>query len=166
MTERQSYSGIPLKPVYTPADLTGFRYDEALNDPGAYPYTRGRRPATQAAGGWIQHELSGEGTPLRSNAQFRYLIAHGATGVDVIGDTPTMAWLDPDHPAAVHAVGTQGVSLCRLEDYRELYDGLPLDRITVSHSLPAPFAIAGLYLSAKGAGSEWETVIRSSGSPS
>jgi methylmalonyl-CoA mutase N-terminal domain/subunit len=152
MTERQSYSGIPLKPVYTPADLTGFRYDEALNDPGAYPYTRGRRPATQAAGGWIQHELSGEGTPLRSNEQFRYLIAHGATGVDVIGDTPTMAWLDPDHPAAVHAVGTQGVSLCRLEDYRELYDGLPLDRITVSHSLPAPFAIAGLYLCAKARG--------------
>ena len=149
MTERQSYSGIPLKAVYTPADVAALDYPGHLNDPGAYPYTRGRRPATQATGGWIQHELSGEGTPQRSSEQFRYLIAHGATGVDVIGDTPTMAWLDPGHPACAHAVGTQGVSLCRLDDYRQLYEGLPLDRITVSHSLPAPFAIAGLYLSAK-----------------
>ncbi|MBI4628906.1 MAG: hypothetical protein HY729_09360 [Candidatus Rokubacteria bacterium] len=148
MTERQSHSGIPLKPVYTPADAAG-DYAAGLGDPGAYPYTRGRRPAGSDGGAWIQHELSGEGTARRSNEQFRYLIAHGATGVDVIGDTPTMAWLDPDHPAARHAIGTQGVSVCHLGDYRDLYDGLPLDRITVSHSLPAPFAIAGLYLAAR-----------------
>lgn len=58
MTERQSYSGIPLKPVYTPADVAGLDYAARLNDPGAYPYTRGRRPAMHAAGGWMQHELS------------------------------------------------------------------------------------------------------------
>jgi len=145
MTERRSHSGIPLKPVYTAADVGG-EAAARLGEPGAYPYTRGRRPAGADGAGWIQHELSGEGTARRSNEQFRYLISHGATGVDVIGDTPTMAWLDADHPAARHAIGTQGVSACHLADYRDLYDGLPLDRITFSHSLPAPFAIAGLYL--------------------
>ena len=130
MSERLTQSEIPLKPVYTPADVAG-DYASRLGDPGAYPYTRGRRPAGGDGGGWIQHELSGEGSAARSSEQFRYLIAHGATGVDVIGDTPTMAWLDPDHPAARHAIGTQGVSVCHLGDYRDLYEGLPLDGITV-----------------------------------
>jgi methylmalonyl-CoA mutase N-terminal domain/subunit len=60
-----------------------------------------------------------------------------------------MGCLDPDHPLAVHAIGTQGVSLCCLQDYRDLYAGLPLDRITMSHSLPAVFAVAGLYCVAR-----------------
>jgi len=100
-------------------------------------------------GGWIQRELSGEGDPARSNAQFKYLLSKGQTGLDVIGDTPTMACLDPDHPFAEHAVGTQGVSLCRLDDYRELYRDLPLDKITLSHSLQPAFAVAGLYCVAR-----------------
>ncbi|OGL18925.1 MAG: hypothetical protein A3K12_09555 [Candidatus Rokubacteria bacterium RIFCSPLOWO2_12_FULL_71_19] len=149
MTERATRSGIPLEPVYGPGDVAGLRYDEALGDPGTFPYTRGRRPPEQAASAWIQRQLSGEGTPIRSNAQLKYLIGKGATGIDVIGDTPTMAYLDPDHPAAAHAVGTQGVSLCCLEDYRELYAGLPLDGLTVSHSLPPLFGIAGFYLAAR-----------------
>jgi len=146
-----SQSKIPLKPFYTPDDTAGLDY-ATLQDPGAYPYTRGRRSGAGPAGAWIQRELSGEGAPARSNAQFRYLIEKGALGLDVIGDAPTVACLDPDHPFARHAVGTQGVSLCRLEDYRELYDGIPLDRVTLSHSLPAAFAIAGLYRVAQARG--------------
>jgi methylmalonyl-CoA mutase N-terminal domain/subunit len=149
MMERSTRSGIPLEPVYGPGHLAGFRPEEALGEPGAFPYTRGRRLPGPGASPWIQRELSGEGTPQRSNAQLQYLIGRGATGVDVIGDTPTMAYLDPDHPAAVHAVGTQGVSLCCLDDYRELLAGLPLDSLTVSMSLPPLFGIAGLYLAAR-----------------
>jgi len=145
---RETDSGLPLRPVYGPADAPGGEYAERLGDPGTYPFTRGRRPAG-ADGGWIQRELSGEGDPGRSNDQFRYLIAHGATGLDVIGDTPTMAWMDPDHPVSAPAVGTQGVSLCCLQDWLDLYDGLPLDRLTLSHSVPAAFAVAGLYLTAR-----------------
>jgi methylmalonyl-CoA mutase N-terminal domain/subunit len=144
-----SQSKIPLKPFYTPDDTAGLDYTATIQDPGTYPYTRGRRAGTAPAGAWIQRELSGEGTPARSNAQFRYLIEKGALGLDVIGDAPTVACLDPDHPFARHAVGTQGVSLCRLQDYLELYDDIPLERITLSHSLPAAFAVAGLYLVAK-----------------
>ena len=133
---------------YGPQDTTGLDYARDLGDPGEYPYTRGRRPIDTTSS-WIQRELSGEGSPSRSNGQFRGLIAAGATGVDVIGDTATMALIDPDHSMAAASVGTTGVSLCRLADYIELYDEMPLDRITVSHSLNAPFCVAGLNLAAR-----------------
>jgi methylmalonyl-CoA mutase N-terminal domain/subunit len=141
MTGARSASGIPLRPFYGP------------DEPGTYPFTRGRlRPPHAGPGGWIQRELSGEGSPRRSNQQLRSLLAHGARGIDVIGDNPTMSALDPDHPMCVPAVGTTGVSLCRKQDFSELLDGIPLDRITLSHSLPPAFAIAGQYLAAREAG--------------
>lgn len=99
--------------------------------------------------GWVHRELSGEGSPARSNAQLRHLIAHGAAGLDVIGDAPTMGLIDPDHPYARHSVGTNGVSLCRADDYYQLYDGIPLEDVSVSHSLQPAFAVAGLYLTAQ-----------------
>jgi methylmalonyl-CoA mutase, N-terminal domain len=124
-----------------------------IGDPGSYPFTRGRlRPPHGRPGGWIQRELSGEGSPHRSNEQLRALLAHGALGIDVIGDNPTMSALDPDHPMCVPAVGTTGVSLCRKQDFVELLDGIPLDRITLSHSLPPAFALAGQYLAARDSG--------------
>ena len=107
---------------------------------------------TRADAGTITRELSGEGPPSRSNEQFRALLEHGATGLDVIGDTPTMAYMDPDHPLARHAVGNQGVSICRALDWVELYEGIPLQDVSVSHSLPAAFTIAGLAIAARSLG--------------
>ena len=138
-------AGIPLRPFYRPED--GPRDHGMLGDPGTYPFTRGRlRPAQARPHGWIQRELSGEGSPRRSNEQLRALLAEGALGVDVIGDNPTVSALDPDHPMCVPAVGTTGVSLCRKQDFIELFAGIPLDRMTLSHSLPPAFALAGQYL--------------------
>lgn len=138
------------KLYYRPEDISGLDYATELNDPGAYPYTRGRRTQPRRdANSWILQELSGEGSPAHSNRQFRELIARGAVGLDVIGDAPSVGCLDPDHPFARAAVGTQGVSICRLQDFLELYEGIPLDRITVSHSLPSWFTVAGLYLIAR-----------------
>ena len=141
---------------YRPQDAP-VDYDSQLGDPGDFPHTRGThppRPKTErdGGGGAILRELSGEGSAHDSNAQFRYLLEHGATGLDVIGDGPTVLYLDPDHPHARHAVGNTGVSLCRAEDYRALYDGVPLDRVSISHSLPSGFAIAGIYLAARSLG--------------
>jgi methylmalonyl-CoA mutase N-terminal domain/subunit len=146
MTE-QSRSGIPLKDVYAPEDVSRLDYRTDFNAPGSFPFTRGRYAGPRR--GWIHRELSGEGDPERSNQQLKYLLQKGQMGIDVIGDSPTMACLDPDHPLARNTVGTQGVSLCCLEDYRILYRDLPLDSVSVSTSLPAPFALAGLYLAAK-----------------
>jgi methylmalonyl-CoA mutase N-terminal domain/subunit len=135
------------KRFYRPDDVAGIDYATDLNDPGEYPYTRGRRvPQKSHEGSWILQELSGEGSPAYSNRQFRDLIARGAAGLDVIGDAPSVGCLDPDHPFARASVGTQGVSISRLQDFFELYDGIPLDRVTVSHSLPGWFTVAGLYL--------------------
>jgi methylmalonyl-CoA mutase, N-terminal domain len=145
------------------------RYERHIGDPGSYPYTRGTRAprptdrvtAAAADDGTITRELSGEGPPARSNEQFRALLAHGATGLDVIGDTPTMAYMDPDHPLARHAVGNQGVSLCRAADWVELYQDIPLERVSVSHSLPAALAIAGVEIAAREHGID-PTVLRGS----
>jgi methylmalonyl-CoA mutase N-terminal domain/subunit len=147
-------AGIPLHPVYRPQYVAGLDYERDLGDPGEFPFARGRRAprADGATAGWIQRELSGEGSPSRSNGQFRELLAHGARGLDVIGDMPTMAALDPDHPMCVPAVGTTGVSLCRKQDFVELFDGISLDQITISHSLPAAFALAGQYVAARATG--------------
>jgi len=150
MAQRRTQSGIPLKPFYTGADVSSGADDEAsrarMSDPGVYPFTRGRMSSPRGRDSWIQQELSGEGTPRRSNEQFRQLIERGARGVDVIGDAPTMSSMDPDHPLARHAVGNTGVSICRLRDFEDLYADLPLDQLTLSHSLPpGAYAIAALH---------------------
>ncbi len=149
MPERMTQSKIPLKQVYKAEDVGHLDADTALSDPGSYPFTRGRRLDLYSGGGWIQRELSGEGDAGTSNAQFKYLLEMGQTGLDVIGDTPTMDLLDPDHPFAKYAIGSQGVSLCCLQDYRELYQDIPLNQITLSHSLPSYFCLPALYLVAK-----------------
>ena len=142
--------GVARRDYFTPDDGGDRDYAEHVADPGSYPFTRGRLRSRHAPGaGWIQRELSGEGSPRRSNRQLHTLLAHGALGVDVIGDNPSMAALDPDHPMSEPAVGTTGVSLCRKQDFVELLDGIPLDRVTLSHSLPAAFAIAGQYLAGR-----------------
>ncbi len=131
-------------------------YDAQLGDPGVYPYTRGTRAPRERSPGerpdTIVRELSGEGPPERSNAQFRYLLERGATGLDVIGDTPTQCFMDPDHPYARHAVGNQGVSVCRAADFITLFEGIPLDRVSCDQSLPGGFAAAGLLLAAQAHG--------------
>lgn len=149
MSEKKTRSEIPLKQFYTQIDNQGFDYQESLADPGSFPYARGIRSDLYGRGGWIQRELSGEGDATRSNEQLKYLIQKGQMGIDVIGDSPTMASLDPDHPLAASAIGTQGVSLCCLDDYRKLLRDIPLDSITVSSSLPPVFALSGIYLVAK-----------------
>ena len=155
MKESASRSGIPLKPFYGPEDIPGAQAGQ-LTPPGEFPFIRGRhnRPGM----GWIQRELSGEGDPTRSNEQFKYLISKGQAGLDVIGDSPTMACLDPDHPLAANTIGTQGVSLCCLQDYRELFQDIPLDSISISSSVPPVFALTGLYWVAKETGVDLDRV--------
>jgi methylmalonyl-CoA mutase N-terminal domain/subunit len=144
----RSRSGIPLRPYYSAGDRAGGEGEA----PGAFPYTRGRRAAPTPTGGWIQRGLAGEGSAESSNRQLHALIASGQTGIDVIGDGPTQAMLDPDHPLVVHGVGTTGVSLCSKDDYLALFRDLPLERLSVSSSVPSLASLAGLVLAARAAG--------------
>lgn len=142
---RTTRSGIPIGPAYLSADGQGER-------PGEFPFTRGRAPRPHGTGGWIQRELSGESDARQSNRQIHYLIKHGQTGIDVIGDSPTQAMMDPDHPLAQDAVGTQGVSLCRKQDFIDLFREVPFERVSVSSSVPPIVALAGLKIAAREAG--------------
>lgn len=133
-------SGIELEPYYMDADSKAER-------PGEFPYTRGRRASSGA--GWIHRELSGEGPAKRSNEQFKYLIEHGSTGLDVIGDAGSAAGLDPDHPLARISCGTQGVSLCRRQDMTDLLRDIPLDKVSLSCSLNPLTTVAATALAAE-----------------
>ena len=136
MIPHTTRSGIQLQPACAdPAGQGEF--------PGEFPFTRGRRAHAAASGGWIQRALSGEGSATHSNAQLKYLILRGQTGIDVIGDAATAAALVPNHPLAKASVGTQGVSLCRKQDILELLSGIPLDKISFSASLSPQTTIAG-----------------------
>ena len=135
-------SGVPLQRVYTAGSGAG-------ELPGEFPFTRGRLASPHTRTNWIQRELSGEGDGERSNEQIRYLLEHGQTGIDVIGDAPTQSLLDPDHPLTREAVGTQGVSLCRKQDFLDLLKGVRFDEVSISSSVPAFFALAGLTLAAR-----------------
>jgi methylmalonyl-CoA mutase N-terminal domain/subunit len=140
------------RPLYRPEDAQ-VDYPRDLGDPGEYPLharvATGAHPGGGAPSAQLIRELSGEGRAARSNEQFQSLLAHGATGLDVIGDAPTLASMDPDHPFGAHSVGNRGVSLCRAAHWEELYAGLSLDQVSVSHSLPPAFGVAGFYLAAK-----------------
>ena len=142
----QTRSGVPLQPTYTAAA------NGAGERPGEFPFTRGRLANAHRRTTWIQRELSGEGDGQRSNEQIHYLLEHGQTGIDVIGDAPTQSLLDPDHALAREAVGTQGVSLCRKQDFLDLFSGVPFDRVSISSSVPSFFALSGLVLAAREAG--------------
>jgi methylmalonyl-CoA mutase N-terminal domain/subunit len=151
MTEQFTQAGIPLKPLYKPEDIADLDYDTQLADPGQYPFTRGNRLKT-GKGAWIHRELSGEGDPSISNQQIKNLIAMGQTGMDVIGDSPTQGLMDADHPIAEKTAGTQGTSLCRQQDYNDLFNGLPIDSMSTSMSLPPSFGVAGLFTAAEDMG--------------
>src|SRR4029079_14569448 len=116
---------------------------------GSSPTPRGPRGEPRP---WIHRELSGEGGPRRANEQFKYLLSLGQRGIDVIGDVPTATCMDADHPICANSIGMTGVSLCRQQDYLDLYDGIPLAEITISNSLATLFALPGLAFAARHAG--------------
>src|SRR5919106_5967607 len=85
----QTTSGIPIKRLYTPLDTAGCNYDEALNFPGQYPFTRGVQPTMYRGRFWTMRQYAGFGTAEESNKRYRYLLEQGTTGLSVAFDLPT-----------------------------------------------------------------------------
>ncbi|MET7286013.1 methylmalonyl-CoA mutase family protein [Streptomyces sp. NPDC005573] len=138
---RESESGLPVEPVYGPADLAGWDPDRKLGEPGAYPYTRGVYPTMYTGRPWTMRQYAGFGTAAESNARYRRLIEHGTTGLSVAFDLPTQMGHDSDAPLAHGEVGKVGVAVDSVEDMRELFDGIPLDRVSTSMTINAPAAL-------------------------
>ncbi len=125
-------SGIEVKPVYRPEDVEASGGTSRIGEPGEYPFTRGIHKLMYRKRPWTMRQYSGFGTARATNERFLYLIAHGNTGLNVAFDLPTQVGLDSDDPEAAGEVGRVGMAVDTLADFEEAFEGIDLDKITVS----------------------------------
>jgi len=142
-TEYRTISGIPLKPSYTPDDLTsrGWTYEKQLGDPGQYPFTRGPHATMYRGRPWTMRMFAGFGTPEDTNKRFKFLLENGQTGLSTAFDMPTLMGYDPDHTRSLGEVGREGVSVASLDDMMRLFGDIPLDKVSTSMTINAPAAV-------------------------
>jgi methylmalonyl-CoA mutase N-terminal domain/subunit len=139
--EKQTSSHIPVRPLYTPADLAGWDYDEKVGYPGNYPFTRGVQPTMYRGRLWTMRQYAGMGDAEESNKRYKYLLANGTTGLSVAFDLPTQIGLDSDSPLAAGEVGKVGVAIDSIEDMQRLFDGIELTKISTSMTINATASI-------------------------
>ena len=140
--------GIAVKPLYTEADTAGLAHMGGL--PGLAPFTRGVRATMYAGRPWTIRQYAGFSTAEASNAFYRNALASGQQGVSVAFDLATHRGYDSDHPRVVGDVGKAGVAIDSVEDMKILFDGIPLEKISVSMTMNgavipvlASFIVAG-----------------------
>ncbi len=134
-------SSKPVKVLYTPADLPDFDYMKNLGFPSEYPYTRGVQPSMHRGKLWTMRQFAGMGNAEETNKRFKFLLAHGQTGLSVAFHLPTIFARDSDHPVSYGEVGKLGVAIDTLKDMEILFDGIPLDQVTTSMTINAPASI-------------------------
>ena len=139
--EFTTLSEIPVKSLYTPADLDGLDYEEALGFPGEYPFTRGVQPTMYRGRFWTMRQYAGFASAEESNRRYKYLLEQGQTGLSVAFDLPTQIGYDSDHPLSQGEVGKVGVAIDSLQDMEILFEGIPLDKVSTSMTINAPAAI-------------------------
>ncbi len=125
--------GITVKPLYTAADLQGLKYSDTL--PGFEPYLRGPQATMYAVRPWTIRQYAGFSTAEESNAFYRKALAAGGQGVSVAFDLATHRGYDSDHPRVTGDVGKAGVAIDSVEDMKILFDGIPLDKVSVSMTM-------------------------------
>ena len=129
----QTLEGIPVKPLYTEADTAGLDHMGSL--PGLAPFTRGPRATMYAGRPWTIRQYAGFSTAEESNAFYRRGLAAGQQGVSVAFDLATHRGYDSDHPRVEGDVGKAGVAIDSVEDMKILFDGIPLDKVSVSMTM-------------------------------
>jgi len=135
-------SGIEVAPLYTPADrISGEAYTEALGVPGQYPFTRGPYTTMYRTRLWTMRQFAGFATAEETNRRYKYLLEHGTTGLSVAFDFPTLMGYDSDHPRSLGEVGVCGVAISSLADMETLFEGIPLDQVSVSMTINGPAII-------------------------
>jgi len=137
--------GIDVKPLYTAADLDGL--DFLATYPGLPPYLRGPYPTMYVNQPWTIRQYAGFSTAEESNAFYRRNLAAGQKGLSVAFDLPTHRGYDSDHPRVAGDVGMAGVAIDSIYDMRQLFDGIPLDRMSVSMTMNgAVLPVLALYI--------------------
>jgi methylmalonyl-CoA mutase N-terminal domain/subunit len=145
----ETSSGIPIRDLYTSADIAGLDEDRDLGRPGEFPFTRGVQPTMYRSRFWTMRQYAGFATAEETNRRFRYLLEQGQTGLSVAFDLPTQMGYDSDSPQAEGEVGRVGVPISSLADMAVLLDGLPLGQVSTSMTInaTAPILLA-LYVAA------------------
>ncbi|SEM34305.1 methylmalonyl-CoA mutase [Nonomuraea pusilla] len=137
--------GIGVKPLYTAADLDGL--DFLGTYPGAAPFLRGPYPTMYVNQPWTVRQYAGFSTAADSNAFYRRNLAAGQKGLSVAFDLATHRGYDSDHPRVAGDVGMAGVAIDSIYDMRQLFDGIPLDRMSVSMTMNgAVLPVLALYI--------------------
>ncbi len=154
-------SNTPIRRLYTPADLpSDWEYDAHLNYPGQPPYTRGIHASGYRGRLWTMRQFSGFASPEESNQRYKFLLEHGGGGLSVAFDLPTLMGYDSDHPFSEGEVGKCGVAIDSLEDMEILFNGIDLEKITVSMTINSPASILwAMYLAvAEKQGADWKKI--------
>ncbi|MFL5379797.1 MAG: methylmalonyl-CoA mutase family protein [Myxococcales bacterium] len=125
-------SGIEIKPVYGAEDVK-----QVPPPPGEYPFTRGIHRNMYLGMLWTMRQYAGFGTPRETNGRFKYLLEQGQTGLSLALDLPTQLGIDADDPEAEGEVGKVGVSIGSLADMEELFQGIPLGKVSTSMTINA-----------------------------
>src|SRR6266487_1903654 len=150
-------SGRPIERLYTGEDVKGINYARDVNDPGAFPYTRGIHLTGYRGKLWTMRQFAGFGTPEDTNERYKTLLRAGGTGLSVAFDLPTLMGRDPDHELSLGEVGKCGVNITSLADMETLFAGIHLGDVTTSMTINSPAAmIFAMYLVvAEKQGADW-----------
>lgn len=136
----------PVKRVYTAADVATTPIED-IGLPGRYPFTRGPYPTMYRSRNWTMRQIAGFGTGEDTNKRFKYLISQGQTGISTDFDMPTLMGYDSDHPMSEGEVGREGVAIDTLADMEALFDGIDLEKISVSMTInPSAWILLAMYI--------------------
>jgi methylmalonyl-CoA mutase N-terminal domain/subunit len=138
----QTDSGVPIPDILDPASRSQEDYRRDIGYPGRYPYTRGPQSTMYRGRLWTMRQFAGFGSPEDTNARFKYLLAHGMTGLSTAFDMPALMGYDADHPLSRGEVGKEGVAISTLKDFEVLFDGIPLGDVTTSMTINASAVVA------------------------
>ena len=130
-------SGREVEPLYTPEDMEGLDYVDAIGYPGEYPFTRGIQPTMYRGRLWTMRQYAGFADAEESNRRYRFLLEQGQTGLSIAFDLPTQIGYDSDHPLAQGEVGKVGVAIDTLSDMEVLFQEIPLDKVSTSMTINA-----------------------------
>jgi methylmalonyl-CoA mutase N-terminal domain/subunit len=160
---KQRFESVSLEEVnrlYTPADIAEVNFAEDISFPGEFPYTRGIHPTGYRGKLWTMRQFAGFSTPEETNARFKYLLQQGQNGLSVAYDLPTLMGYDADSLLSEGEVGKCGVAVSSLADLEVLFDGIPLEQVSVSQTINAPASVLlAMYLVvAEKQGADWKNI--------
>jgi methylmalonyl-CoA mutase N-terminal domain/subunit len=153
----QTISGIPVERVYGPGEAAEISYVDDVANPGQFPFTRGVYPTMYRGRQWTRRQIAGFGTAKSTNERYKFLLANGQTGLSTDFDHPTLTGYDSLHPLAEGEVGRLGVAIDTLPDMADLFEGIPLDEVSISLTInhPAIVMMSFLLAHAEERGTAW-----------